>query len=404
MDISSLNLALPPDGTAPDWVHLVPSGTFKGKDGRGPYTLPKNPIPVIDRSLQHGAIPFDENHATEAASIIGGAAPARGWIDKMEARADGIWGHVAWTDDGKALMTGKAYRWLSPVLLLDKADKQTIVAISSVGLTNNPNLIFDLKAMQAALTGAERNKIKPEHFAVPGKQALPIEDAEHVKLAWSMVGRTEGLTDSERMEARRRIRARATELGVDTSGWAAQTAEGQMEKKAICTVLGIPETTEDGAVLVALQTAHAELQSVRTENTQLKGEVQTMKTTHVPVETFTALQTRVDTMEADGKKAAATAFVDGAIKAGKPIGKEVRANYIAMHTANPAEIELLINAMPSLNAAGPAGTFKAKQDGDDDTVEGMSAEDRKVCQTMNLDPVKFIENRKKMMAEQKGRS
>jgi phage I-like protein len=334
MDVSSLNLALPPAGIAPDWVHLVPAGSFSGKDGRGPYVL-KDAQAVIAASMRHGSIPFDENHSTETASIVGGAAPARGWIDQMQARSDGIWGHVEWTDTGKALMTDKSYRWLSPVLLLSKTDGKTIVAISSVGLTNNPNLIFDLKAMQAAL-------------AAGGASAQTT-----------------------------------------TGGLAAQPAEGQMEKKAICTVLGIPETTEDGAVLVALQTAQAELQTVRTENTRLKGEVETIKTTHVPVSEVTALQTRLNTIETDTKQAKAVAFVDGAIKAGKPIAAAVRTNYIAMHTANPAEIETLINAMPSLNAAGPAGSFQARQDAGGDGE--LTDEETAMCTRMGTDPKKYKE-------------
>lgn len=360
----------------------------------------KDPAGVIAASMQHGAIPFDENHATETASLVGGAAPARGWIDRMELRDDGIWGHVDWTEGGRALMTEKAYRWLSPVLKLDRSDKdkgdKTILAVTSVGLTNNPNLIHDLKAMQRALTAEERRKIKPKLFAVPEKEKLPLENADHVKDAWREVGSTEGLTDSERAEATRRIRARAKELGVDTSGWAAQAAEGQMEKKAICAVLGIPETMADDAVLVALQTAHTELQTARTENARLAAEVETMKTTHVPVSEVTALQTRLGTIETEAKQAKAVAFVDEAIKAGKPIAGAVRENYIAMHVKDAAGTETLVNALPSLNVRQRGGAPAQGATSDDPDVAAMSAEDRAVCSKMGLDPKAFVEMRKKM--------
>ncbi len=59
----------------------------------------------------------------------------------------------------------------------------------------------------------------PRDFAVPGKRALPIHDAKHVRLAWDMIDRTEGLTPSERRAARRRILARAAKLGIDTNDW-----------------------------------------------------------------------------------------------------------------------------------------------------------------------------------------
>jgi hypothetical protein len=71
----------------------------------------------------------------------------------------------------------------------------------------------------AALSAPERDALPADDFAVPGKRALPIRDAEHVRLAWDMLARTAKLSDEEKTEARRRILARATKLGVDTAGW-----------------------------------------------------------------------------------------------------------------------------------------------------------------------------------------
>ena len=64
-----------------------------------------------------------------------------------------------------------------------------------------------------------RDQMGPRDFAVPGKRALPIHDAKHVRLAWDLIDRTQGLTPAERRAARRRILARAEKLGVDTSEW-----------------------------------------------------------------------------------------------------------------------------------------------------------------------------------------
>ena len=33
------SLSAQADFTPPEWVHLIPAGTFSGRDGRGPYTL-----------------------------------------------------------------------------------------------------------------------------------------------------------------------------------------------------------------------------------------------------------------------------------------------------------------------------------------------------------------------------
>lgn len=68
-----------------------------------------------------------------------------------------------------------------------------------------------------------RKNLKPEDYAVPAKEKLPIrntpDDVSHTKLAWDMVDRTKGLSDEERSEARKRILHRAKELGIDTSNW-----------------------------------------------------------------------------------------------------------------------------------------------------------------------------------------
>lgn len=70
-----------------------------------------------------------------------------------------------------------------------------------------------------ALSKEQRDALPASSFASPGKRKLPITDAHHVRLAWSQVGRTGGLTDVERAEARTKIKARAKALGLDTSDW-----------------------------------------------------------------------------------------------------------------------------------------------------------------------------------------
>ncbi len=70
-----------------------------------------------------------------------------------------------------------------------------------------------------ALTQKERDGLPAHLFAVPGKRALPMPDAAHTKMAWSMVDYTKGLSEAERAEAKRNILRRADELGINTSGW-----------------------------------------------------------------------------------------------------------------------------------------------------------------------------------------
>ena len=137
MDVSSLTVSLPADGTVPEWVHVLPAGTFSGDDGRGPYQV-KDAAQVIAASMMALKLPVDENHSTQLATQQGNPSPARGWIVELQNRADGVWGRVDWNDAGQALMTSKAYRGISPVFGYEKDG--TVTRVISVALTNSPNL------------------------------------------------------------------------------------------------------------------------------------------------------------------------------------------------------------------------------------------------------------------------
>ncbi len=71
----------------------------------------------------------------------------------------------------------------------------------------------------ARVSTRERNRLPDSAFAVPGKRKLLITDETHTRLAWDMVSRTQGLTPSEKAEARRRILRRAHQLGIGTEDW-----------------------------------------------------------------------------------------------------------------------------------------------------------------------------------------
>ena len=65
--------------------------------------------------------------------------------------------------------------------------------------------VSELGGRVAILTEEQRHRLSDEDFAVPGKRQLPLHDAEHARLAWDELDRTEGLTPYEREEARARI-------------------------------------------------------------------------------------------------------------------------------------------------------------------------------------------------------
>ena len=314
MDVSSHTTSLPAGEGAPEWVHLIPAGDFSDSSGKKFHL--RNPAAVIAAQTKRGKLPFDENHSTQRAHVSGSASPARGWIVALENRADGIWGKVDWNAAGTALMTDKAYRYVSPVFRHNA--NGDVEEILSAALTNDPGL---------------------------------------------------------------------------TQLTALHTNGNDMDKLAICTALGLAGTVDDAAVLTALQTAAQSGTALQTANAKvaaLTTELEQLKLTHAPVDKLVALQTRIDTMEADAKKAAAIAFVDAAIKAGKPI-TAVRDIYIAQHTADPKTTETLINAMVSINAGGGKQRVSVNDAADGDPLSDV---DMAVCTAMNLDPKKFAADKK----------
>jgi hypothetical protein len=90
-----------------------------------------------------------------------------------------------------------------------------------------------------SLTKQQRDALKDDEFAVPGKRKLPIHDEKHVNMAWDMVDNTKDLTDEERKEARSRILKKAHELGIDTKNW---NIKASMQLRAMS--LNVP-VTED---------------------------------------------------------------------------------------------------------------------------------------------------------------
>lgn len=132
---------------APTSVHIMPAGTFSGRDGRGPYAL-TDAQAVIDASLARATlrgIPMDYDHQLEFVQQNGQPALASGWITGLEAREDGLWAKVEWTQKAAAHVSAREYRYLSPVFYHDTDG--SVTHIESVALTNQPN--FSLKALAA---------------------------------------------------------------------------------------------------------------------------------------------------------------------------------------------------------------------------------------------------------------
>lgn len=306
-------LDLPPakdEASVPDWIHLSPLGRVETLDGRGPYEV-GDPQAIIQASFEkRGDLEIDVNHASFLAAPKGGEAPARGWIVEMQAREDGIWGRVNWTDEGRRMVATRSYRRISPVFALDRPGGSKVVGILNASLVNRNNLrgLAALNAEQE--TGMEEVLAKLKSMLGLAEDA----DTEEIWRALSAV-----------------IDAAAAEKAKNASAAAMQSAMGE-----IAVALGVasdakPETVVAAAKSVTTKPGGDVVSALQAEITTLGNQLNEVR-------------------EASARKDAES-YVDGEIKRGRASVKPLRDHYIAMHMADPARVEKEIGAMPILSGS-----------------------------------------------------
>ena len=326
---------------SPYWVHLLPApGSVETVDGRGPYQV-RDPSALIAASFASGIdLPVDENHSIDLAGPVGNPSPARGWIKEMESRADGIWGRVEWNAAGADLVTGKAYRAISPVIFHDAA--KTIHSILRASLVNRPNI--------RGLTALHQQQDTDMTFMqkLAAKLGLPADATEEAILA--------------------AIGGKAADKGGDTALQSALTEIG--------VALGV-QGGDTAAIVTAAKSAKVANSGTPAEITALQSEIATLTTS---LNAVTEAQTR----------AAATTFVDAEIKKGRAGVKPLRDHYIAMHMADAARVEKEIGAMPVLTQSGTSVAPPAAKDGE----VALNAEQLSAATALGIDPKKYAETLK----------
>jgi len=355
-------IAFNSSGGAADWIMLVPlgaGGMALTVDGRGPYRV-ADPAKLAVASLQahSGRIPIDENHATDLAAPQGQPAPARGWATKLEARSDGIYGHVEWSASGAALMADKAYRFISPVLVHDKAGN--VLDLPRASLTNIPNLRgmsalhaqendnMDMLAQLRKLLGLADDA---DEAAVIAK----VKDACGNSTAMQSVAKAAGLPETSDTAT---LLTTVTALKAGTS------------LQSIAKAAGLKDDANEAAIVSAV-TALAS--TGRETITALQSEIKDLGT---------KLNAALNATARDK----ATAYVDGEIARGRAGVKPMRDKYIAMHAVNPAEVEELIGAMPII---GPSGAQVTPPPASKDGTVSLNAEQENAAKLLGIDPVAY---------------
>ena len=337
-------------GSVPDWMQLFPTGTFSGRDGRGPYIC--DPVSVVTQTRAYNGsldIPVDYDHQIEFSAANGQPAPAAGWITELEARADGVWGRVEWTEKGRAHVAAREYRYVSPVYYHDR--NGVIQSIESVALTNVPNLT-GLKALASREPSGQQS--------VTGESSMSF-----LKTLASLFG----VTDAEPTEAA--VEAAARSLVQDAHGM-----------KAAMSLMAQTVRADDGTpagLVKAVQSVAA-----RAERPDVSK--------YVPVETFNAVNAELGQMKA----AQSVALVergkaDGKISpAMEPWAKESAAR-------DPEAFKSFLAAAPDLRpgAGKAAQSVKATPPGEGGGLDGPA---KALCRVMGVSEEAY----KKAMQSMKG--
>lgn len=322
-------------GAVAEWTMLLPlgaGGSIATRDGRGPWRVGNaEKLAAAALSAHAGRIPIDENHATDLAAPQGRPAPARGWATELQARADGIYGRIEWSASGAALMSEKAYRFLSPVLIVDGSGN--VLDLPRASLTNTPNL--------------------------RGMPALNSEDTDPMDLLAQL----------------RQL------LGL---GEAADAPAVVAKVKDICGTSTAMQSIAKAAGLEPGATGETILNAVTTLAGAAKAN---------GAETIAALQSEIK--EIGGKLSAAlnaaatekaTAFIDGAIREGRVGVKPMREHYIARHAASAdgaAGVEKEINALPKL---GPGATLQVEPPAPKDGTVALNAAQQEAARLLGIKP------------------
>ncbi|MCX7366803.1 MAG: hypothetical protein NTV97_34005, partial [Alphaproteobacteria bacterium] len=183
------------EGKAPDWITLIPAGTFTLIDGRGPFRN-FDPEGVVSASLRYAGkteIPADYDHHMDAPATAGIKGVAAGWIKELKAEEGAVRARVEWTAAARQHIEAMEYRYVSPRFAPDA--KGNVLFLTRFALTNHP-AITDLPAIAAhALNTPKENDVSlfQRLLGALAISASATED-QAIELVRSMVTRLNDVT------------------------------------------------------------------------------------------------------------------------------------------------------------------------------------------------------------------
>lgn len=345
-------------------VQILPAGEFAARDGRpGPgksWKLSDEDGAKLAADLtaasQKTAFVFDYEHQTFRAEANGQPAPAAGWATTFEWRpGQGLYAtDVKWTDKARLAIEGDEYRYISPVLVYEKATGR-VIGVINAAITNTP-----------ALAGMD-SVSTPAALSLAAALAAQFTNDEPLELP---------MTLAQLLIAALGLKTETTETEIVT---AVATLKTRAEKaptipEALAAALGVKPDGDAAIAVTAIETLKAKA------NTQPD---------QVATEAIAALQR--ENAELRGKQSGneVTALVEANL--GKKLAPALKDWAIGLGNRDLAALKKFINDAPDLNLGTTQTGGKDPSKGGGDKT--LSAEEQAVCAQLGLKPEEFIKNR-----------
>lgn len=244
------------NGRVPDELRLVPSGEFRGMDGR-PEDAPHWISGVSDAEQivsmlkqRQVKLVIDYEHQTLHKEKNGQPAPAAATFSgaDMEVRNGEIWAtNVQWTQRARDLIACDEYLYISPVFFYERGTGR-VLGIHSAGLTNTPNLEDAPELMAAA----------NQHLLIDTSTTTPPTEAPELNEILAALGLGEEATEADIVAA-----IEALQQALQDAQEASASANDFDEKKAAANNAATPDPSQFApvAVVQSLQTQLADLTS-----------------------------------------------------------------------------------------------------------------------------------------------
>ncbi|MDO9533643.1 MAG: phage protease [Deltaproteobacteria bacterium] len=323
----------------PEWIRVLPRGVVELSDHREPFVVDETSLQSMAADFRSRGVDLVIDY--EHQSLQGERAPAAGWIKELEARGDGLWARVDWTQQARDYLEKKEYRYFSPVLRLDPETRRP-VALMHMGLTNVPAI-----------------KHLPPLVARWGGGAAPVE-------------------------ARRR-----TGPGVRTLAAKMESVKEKAKMvEQLKRLMGLEPEVEEGAVCGKAMEAFRDLAATlnlpdEVSVAQLKGAVEALKAGAMRLlKTEEALQTL------KGRLASETAdrLVEEALKAGK-VSPAQHGWALEYCRRDPEGFRTYADRAPKLVPLGEELQLRQENQHDE---RGLLPEELAVCRSLNVSPEAYL--------------